>query len=205
MAWYTGMMRAMTKLQRGYESPGALYDMLIERYGLLGLMKWGARVDANVAASSAALGEAATQFHMALAGMFYGCTFCSRGHLYAANLYYFRDTGQLFPISEHDIVPLMDKRDSEIIAYLDEVLAASPEVSEFVVNAKRQLALAHDEVEPETDVDGHLAALNGSWDWITYCTVPVGYVEEVTPQAKIARDKALIARYQAARTAARGD
>lgn len=51
-----------------------------------------------------------------------GCEYCTFGHAYALELAYLKQTGQLFPLTEHDLVALCGQTEADIVNTLKPAL-----------------------------------------------------------------------------------
>src|SRR5262249_35192900 len=150
---------------------------------------------ALVERASIALGERDAQVVFSLSAMWYGCRFCSVGHMLAANLVHLRDTGLLFPIDEADVLVLRQQTDAEMRAWLAERLSAA----ELVVLQRRleRLSALSDGAKPVSAEDDAIAAALALWAVITECSVLFELpVERIPPLSAIAKDKALLDRYR---------
>ena len=147
------------------------------------------------------MSEGEAQTLIAFAALWRGCGFCSRGHLYAGNLYYFREHQQLFSFDEREFLNHQAIRDSEFPTLLRQRLD-SPRDQRILTLLLRLHELCVQDTEPEGDDDIMLMALARGWEWVGECTLRhANEFDTADPQASIARDKALIAAYKKARDA----
>lgn len=54
-----------------------------------------------------------------------GCEYCTFGHAYALELAYLKETGQLFPLTERDLVALCGQTEADIVNTLEQALIAA--------------------------------------------------------------------------------
>lgn len=171
--------------------------------GYLAWMKMGATV---IPVLSKAFGPTIGQHLIGIGAMWNGCTYCGRGHTMAGNLIHFKETGELFPLDEHDIIPLQRMTDAEIVERLKTILAA-PEHARALQLFLRQLELKNGTAGSPTPDDEALKLSIAAWDWTTECTIMLEH-EEVPVAAPISKDKENTRRYLEARAkerARRGD
>ena len=155
-------------------------EQCVQRYG---------PVEANVLIASGALWN--------------GCRFCSRSHLWNANLHYLRDSGTLFPIDDAEVPRLQRLSDEEVLQYITQRLHAGG----FAALAQRVERLFHlkiGDATGTTDDDPYLLAAIAAWDWMAECTIVVEE-DQAFPTDPVARDRALYARYLQARGRAKPD
>ena len=134
---------------------------------------------------------------VAVGAMWNGCRFCSRSHLWVANLYYLRDTGKLFPLDDAEVPRLQRLSDEEVLSYLKTRLTEGG-FADLARLVERQFHLKIGDYTGTTDDDPYLQAAIAAWDWMVECTIVVDE-DQVFPADAIARDRALCARYLQAR------
>jgi hypothetical protein len=185
----------VSKWQRGYAVPfGA---EMIYTMGFRGVAKAGKQLDQSAKAITKVFGDRDGQLLMGMAALWNGCTFCSVGHVYAANLYHFRDTGSLLPLDEREVTSLQRQRDREVIDELSQRFAAPlPRTATLLA---RQFALKSGSTNGVTEDDDGLRLALAAWDWLNECTITSDRAE-VPPLCILAKDKALLERYHAARS-----
>jgi hypothetical protein len=183
----------VSRWQRGYAVPfGA---EMIYTMGFRGLASAGKQLDASAKAITRVFGDRDGQLLMGMAAMWNGCTFCSVGHVYAANLYHFRDGGALLPLDEREVTGLQRQRDGEVVDELRRRFAEP--LPRTCALLSRQFELKRGAQDVTDDDDGLRLAL-AAWDWLNECTITSDQ-REVPPLCILAKDKALIERYRAAR------
>ncbi len=128
-----------------------------------------------------------------------GCIYCGYGHLYAHNLNVFQRTGKLFPLSEQEIEQYMRTRDEDLLDLVRSRLT-DPEFAEQRRLIERLYAARMDTLEPGNPEEDELLRLSiPYYSFINECSIVVE--EKGPPMGKVAKDKALIDRYQQARAA----
>jgi hypothetical protein len=184
----------VSRWQRGYAVPfGA---EMIMTMGFRGVARAGKQLDESANTIVRIFGERDGQLLMGMAAMWNGCTFCSVGHVYAANLYHFRERGELLPLDEREVTRLQRQRDSEVVDELRRRLADSLPRTWTLLS--RQFDLKSGNAAGTSDDDDGLRLALSAWDWLNDCTITAD-LAEVPPLCVLAKDKALIQRYRAAR------
>jgi len=110
-------------------------------------------------------------------GMWNGCRHCGVGHIYAANLVHFDETGELYPIAEVD-VPLLEEMTYEASMARVRELLAGEAFAEHLRVLERLYALRSG-AEPRGEEDRLLALALACWAWMNDCSVPVTYDMQV--------------------------
>lgn len=137
------------------------------------------------------------QILIGLAAMWNGCVFCSRGHVWAANLYHFRERGELFALDDAEVLPMQQLPDQEALARVLGTLAA-PEHARLRELIERQFHLKRGDATGESEEDRYLRVSIATWDWISECSIGT-QPDQVFPPDPIARDRDLCERYLRAR------
>lgn len=127
------------------------------------------------------------------AAVWNGCRFCSRGHIWAANLYHLRDTGELFPLDDADVHAMQRMPDEELLSKTLGLLQDS-QYARLRQLLQRQYHLKRGEAVGSTDEDDFLRAAIAAWDWMVECTIVVDDTGDV-PADPISSDRALLDRY----------
>lgn len=122
-----------------------------------------------------------------------GCRFCSRSHVWVANLYHLRDHNELFPIDDAEIPQLQKLTDPEILQILKEKLSA-PQYHKLRDLLERQYQLKYGNAVGQTPDDVYLQLVNSMWDFLNECSILVEE-DEVFPMDPIRKNRALTARY----------
>jgi hypothetical protein len=189
-----GAMNVLTRRTQGYSVD--FLPEVIRTHGLRGMVKFMGAVGKASGQFLSHYSERDAQALIAFAALWNGCAFCSRGHMLAANLYHFRDTGELFPIGETDVARLQRMTDPDALAAIREKLG--PGCAPLLALVERQYALKSGTAEGTTPDDDWLRGAIAIWDWLNECTI-VSNLDRVDPLAPIARDHGLRDRYDAAR------
>jgi hypothetical protein len=190
----------VSRWQRGYSVPfGA---EMIYTMGFRGVARAGKQLDESARRITQLFGDRDGQLLMAMAAMWNGCTFCSVGHVYAANLYHFREGGSLFPLDEREVTSLQRRRDGEVIEDLR--LRFATELPRTWALLLREFDLKSGRAAGSTPDDDGLRLALAAWDWLNECTITTDQAD-VPPLCILAKDKALIQRYRAARESSRQD
>lgn len=128
-----------------------------------------------------------------------GCVYCGYGHLYAHNLGYFQRTGQLFPIAEQDIEQFLQSNDDDFVAFARSRLAG-PQYAEKLQLFERLYEAQLQQPPTGHEQENDLLRLSISlYTYVNECSIVAE--ERGPPMGKVAKDKALIDRYQQARAA----
>jgi hypothetical protein len=181
--------------QRGYAVPFG--EEMINTLGFRGVAQAGKDLEASSQTVMRLFGDRDGQLLIGMAALWNGCTFCSVGHVHAANLYHLRDHGELFPLDEREVLPLQRLRDVEVMRRLREKFAA-PAFARTLALLVRQQELKTGTAADTTPDDEGLRLALAAWDWLNECTITTEVVD-VPPLCNLARDRQLRARYQAAR------
>lgn len=195
-------LRAMVELANivgrrteGYETP--FLATVLAEHGIVDGMSRLMKLAALMRAAEEHFGERDAHLLVGFASLFNACEFCSVGHVYAAALAEFDETGELYPIAETHVRPWLDKRDSEVLAEAEARLAR-----ERYDDARRWLRRLFELKagdEPKDTTDFLLVRLIAAYDWLNFCSVVPESDESVPPLSKRAKDGKLIQRYRAAR------
>lgn len=122
-----------------------------------------------------------------------GCRFCSRSHVWVANLYHLREHNELFPIDDAEIPQLQKLTDPEILQTLQEKLSA-PQYHRLWNLLERQYQLKYGNAIGQTPDDVYLQLVNSMWDFLNECSILVEE-DEVFPLDPIRKNRTLTARY----------
>ena len=197
-AWKRGLLTVMgwmAALTEGYNPVWS--SEIFATYSFRQAFRYTSRIFKVLGKMDKEFGEVATQFLAAMSATWNGCSYCSVGHLYAANLIYFKETGKLLPVSEASVPALRRLRDSDLRDTLNTLLDV-PGLESLRHLVARHGELRFDGVVPENDRDRLMVACHASWDWLNECTI-VFDQGHVPPLNAIGRQKALLAAYHDAR------
>jgi len=195
-------LRAMVELANfigrrteGYAVP--FLATVLQEHGILDGMSRLNALAGLMTAAEQDLGERDAHLLVGFASLFNACEFCSVGHVYAAALAEFDETGGVFPIDEADVRRWLDKRDHEVLGEAEARLAPKR-----YADSRRWLRRLYElkSGDAATDsVDRLLVRIVAAYDWLNFCSVTPDDEEHVPPLSKRAKDTKLIERYRAAR------
>lgn len=192
-------MVRVTKMLQGYTP--LFFDELIAMLGIAGFFKWAGLMGKAIEDLDKRWGHAIGQLLIGSAAMWNGCRHCGIGHTYAGNLVWFKEKGELFPLSERRIISMQKLRDEDALAEIERLLGQNhPEIFALY---ERLFLLKYGEAVPENDDDMLLLRTVAGWDLVNECSImtDVSDPNEVEPLSWVAKDKPLIARYREARDA----
>lgn len=177
-------------------------EEMIRTFGIGGYMRWAKAATTVLKELGGRYDDAIAQLLLGVAAMWNGCTWCGQGHIKAHNVMRFKESGELFPLDEADIIPLQRMRDEEVLARL-RVLLSDPKHATVLRLIERQYALKTLTAEGTTDDDEFLRASIAAWDWATECSIMVPSDVVVPATAPVGKDKETCQRYDEARARAR--
>ncbi|MBL9004220.1 MAG: hypothetical protein JNJ46_08240 [Myxococcales bacterium] len=191
-------IRALTEASEGYFA--AFDEEMIRSWGVRGFLKACAIMAKHWARIEKQFGVENAHMVAFYSSMWNGCTYCGYGHLYAHNLNYFQRTGQLFPMREDEIEVRMRATDEEILSWVRTHLSG-PEFGDKLRLIQRLYAVRMGSLEPGDAAEDEVLRLSiPFYSFINECSI---VVESLAPPiGRIAKQKALIERYQEARAAA---
>jgi hypothetical protein len=190
--------RALADLSIGYHV--TFDEELIRQHGISGFLKWGRTTEAAYAEIEKALGPEKAHLVAAFASFFNGCDYCAWGHLFATNLFYFERTGTLHPIDEQEVHGMMGLGDTAVLAELSKRLTG--DFADDLRLVLRQYELRDGASSgAASDEDRLLLKSIGLFEWVNECSITVN--APAPPMDRIARKKALLAAYEAARRPSR--
>ncbi len=177
---------------------GEFNEEMVRVLGVKGYFGWAGAASGSLDPLKAKYGGFTSQLLTGFVAMLNGCSYCGKGHLYAANLHYFQDRDQLWGLDENHVYWLQRQRDSEVMEYMRSVLADDKDAE--TLRLVERLFVIKTEVDhgPDTPDDPWLKAINGAWDWATECSITLSIVDVPALDA-IGKDGALVAKYRAAR------
>jgi hypothetical protein len=186
--------------QNGYRVPFS--GELLRTLGFARMMEFAKLSEPIMEEAVRVFGERDSQALCGMSALFNGCPYCSVGHLLAANLLHLREKDALFPLDEQDVPALRRMRDADIVTQVRQRLSATE--PRLLARIERALALRDETRVAEGEEDAALRALGGLWSIITECSVQFEVpASTIPPLDKIAKDKALRARYAALRSEAK--
>ncbi|MCB9700717.1 MAG: hypothetical protein H6711_02365 [Myxococcales bacterium] len=169
---FVSAMRALTKLSAGYDM-GPIQEEMVRTHGYRGtlrLMKLGADITTTLARS---VGDYTAQTLIGVAALWNGCRYCVIGHIYSANLHYFKESGRLGPLDEDSLIDLMYMTDEESFAVLKDTFAG-PEHARTWHLIERMYQLRFRDLDPAEGEDELLKATIAYWEWLNECTIILG-------------------------------
>lgn len=197
------VLDAISEAFLGFRPP--VNEEAMRTLGVGGYMRWSGATARVMKALAKHFGEAEAQYVIGFSGLWLGCGYCGAGHIHAGNLIVFRDRGVLTPLDDAALRELYDTADAEAMLRLEQLLA-DPAYARVLALVRRLYALRAG-ATPEGPDDAHLVAALACWDWVTECTIVFGFdaaMEKIPPLTPLARDRKLLARYDAARGAKTG-
>lgn len=188
---------AYSKKMYGDATPSFIAE-LIRTLGIKGFFEWGKQTDEVKAIMAAEWGSwFEGEMLLGFGAMWNGCTYCSRTHVAAGNVYFHKEKGKLFPISEDEILDLQLLQDDEVIGVLKDRLQ-DPEHERILRLLLRQVELKRMTVQPDGREDQLIQMATNAWDWATECSIVVNR-DPVPPISPIGKDRAAVDAYRAAR------
>ena len=201
---FISAMRALTRLSAGYDM-GPIHEEMVRIHGVRGslrLIKLGAEITSTL---SRAVGDYTAQTLIGVAALWNGCRYCVIGHVYSANLHYYKETGKVGPLDEESLIDLMYMTDEESYDALALVFSDPAQAATWRL-LDRMYQLRFRELTPREGEDELLKATLAYWEWLNECTIILGV--DATPGSVPALGymrptPELIQGYNAARRAAR--
>lgn len=201
-------IHAVNRRTLGYSAP--FLDEVVRQYGLRGALTRLTRVQEIAELLEARLGERDAHLLIGFASLWNGCSFCTLGHVHAANLAHFRDTGALLPLAEDELRRrMLADDDAALLAHLRDVLADQHAAT--LARLERQYQLKTGEVPhpallpgtaaATTPEDDLLALAITAYDWLNHCSLVGPETDELVALSPLQRDRDLRRRYAAARQA----
>lgn len=174
-----------------------LMPRIVERLGPVHAVRWMARNMPEYERILKLMGPIRCHLACVAASLLNGCAYCAYGHARPIQLYYFRNTGKLFPLDEHELIALSHVADEELTTRLEQALETAG-LREEIAMFRRLRALKFGGAIPESDDDRRLLHLIRMFDVLNSCGIDrlVPWDDAHDP---VARDKALQERYAQAR------
>lgn len=159
----------LIRITQGYWP--AFIRELVRTYGLAGMKQFGEVMERAVGGLSARFGDETGQVLIGMSAVWNGCAYCTIGHLYAANVLYFRRTGRLFPIDEREVPRWHAMTDERLEALTLERLAAD-EFDDLRRLLRRQFTLRREGPSAIADDDDKLIVdINAAWEIVNECSI----------------------------------
>jgi len=193
--WISAPMDWMGRLQNGYTVP--FIANVLSTYGFAGLTTLFPLLAEAEAEVNRRYGELSGRIVTSFSTLGNGCTFCLYGHLFAANLVYFEESGQLGPISETATAELGQMTDAEVGPFIEARLSDT-DWALAVPTLKRVLALRAGGA-PQDDEDVFLQEVLLAWSLINECSLQAPIDEAPPFDPRLARNRRLQRAYREAR------
>lgn len=177
----------LVRITQGYWP--AFTRELVRTYGLDGMRQWGEVVETTAKGLTERFGDENAQVVIGMSAVWNGCAYCTVGHLYAANILYFRRTGRLFPIDEREVPRWHTLTDERLEASTLERLA-DDEFKDLHRILSRQFQLRREgPAAVEDDDDRLIIGANAAWDLVNECSILVesGHIPPLHSAAARAR------------------
>jgi hypothetical protein len=124
----TGVLRGLTGALWG-DAP-FLIEEIVDHLGAAAALRWFMANLPTYESTMKKWGPMRTHLLCVEASLLNGCSYCMHAHAYAFQLHYFKETGKLFSLDEHQVIALRDRPDDELKATLQGALRASEVPSE---------------------------------------------------------------------------
>jgi hypothetical protein len=184
----------MGRLVQGYHTP--FITSLLQTYGIQGMSVLGPILESTMADLNVEAGECGGHLLAGLAAMGNGCLFCAYGHIYAANLLFFEETGSLGPLDEKELAQLVTMTDPTLSALLLERLDSSPWEA---LRPRVQRLFALRMGAPATPADQTLRLAIAAWSLITECSLQTSIHLAPPLHSRMARARRLQRAYRSFR------
>ncbi len=192
-------LRTMFEATEGYY--GAFDEEMIRHRGLGEYLKSLVYLSKHWIRLNKFFGVENTHILAFYSSMWNGCIYCGYGHLYAHNVNLFARTGQLFPLDEQELDEYVRTKDEDLLALVRERLS-TPDFAGQLRMIERLYAVRTGTLEPGNSEEDELLRLSiPYYSFINECSIVVD--QKGPPMGKVAKDKALLARYHQARAAAK--
>jgi len=174
-----------------------LMEDIVEQHGTVRSVAWFARNMPRYERILVRFGPIRTHLVTTALSLVNRCGYCSYGHAHAFQLHHFQRSGEVFPLSEQD---LLDRIGSDRNTILADVGAALDQagLADEIPWLDRTFELLDGTGEPDGQADEDLLHLAAMFDWLNAC----GIAAETEPDGAhepINKDTELRARYAAAR------
>ncbi|MBZ0119833.1 MAG: hypothetical protein K8H88_22785 [Sandaracinaceae bacterium] len=196
-------VRVLDAAWGAYAGYSTIYlEELCRTYGLSAMTKLLGEMGKATDVLAKQHGDVAAQTIVGMAGTWNGCRFCGAGHLLAANLLYYRETSELFPIDERDVLAMEMMTFEQLRSWLAERLDSQPRTRPVGRLVDRLLDLQMGDARVANDDDAMLKRALDLWTITNMCSTTVTFdldVDVVPALATVGKDKKLLKRYRAAR------
>jgi len=179
-----------------------LMSHIVEQNGGLASIRWFA---GNMPAYEKILknwGPIRTHIISVTTSLINGCPYCTFGHAYSFQLHHFKNTGELFPLSDKDILELSSLSPPEIVNELCKSLKLAG-LEEEVHFVKRTATLMNEpdhQTDKRNNEDKNILHLIGMFKMLNTCGIN-GNVSPDEAHDPINKNKELIENYQRSRAA----
>ena len=99
-----------------------------------------------------------------------GCPYCTYGHAYALQLHYFKETGQLLPVDENEMVAWHTLSEAEAIGQFRSLIQSSKLIGEHQTLG-RMLVLRQDNEQPASKEDDQILHLVKMFSFLNQCGI----------------------------------
>lgn len=199
--WQTRSLAAgfnwLGSLQNGYKTP--FIETMLRTYGVSAMPQLAPALQGALDALTEAHGERHAQAVVAFAALGNGCPFCSYGHLYAADLLHFEETGTLCPISPEAMLEARGWLDAEITGWITTSLTG-PIWGPIAATVLRQRELRGG-AAARSPMDETLLQVTAAWQLISECSLQHEITNAPPLHPRMARARRLQRAYRAARAA----
>jgi len=194
--WTAKLANLGSRLSEGYEV--AFMEEMVRTYGVVRLARHGLTLNAILVDLEARYGPVDSQLLLGFASFWEGCTYCSRGHVLAANLFHFRDTGELLDLQAADVLTLRRHPDEQILEELRGRFAGRPALWAAVQRQHQLLTGRGGDPQPDDPI---LEATLCMASWLAECTIVLVDSDTLPPalHRDVASDHELLDAYRRAR------
>jgi len=190
-----------TRVTQGYWL--AFLEELIRTFGVEGLEQIGEQNEEILGDLTQRWNAETAQIVVGMGALWNGCGYCGVGHIYAANLLYFRRTGELLPLDEREVPRLQRWTDNQVLEALDSRFTGPLEPTGALV--RRQYALKFGGDAARDEADALLLRACAAWDIVNECSIVV-QLDEVPPlHPAMAKARGVQRSYRARRRASRAN
>lgn len=193
---------ALDKSWQAYTGYSTIFmGEMIRTFGVKNALEVMGAMGKATSALEKSFGPIGAQLALGIAGTWNGCRFCGTGHLLAANLVHYRETGTLLPLDERMVLEFEKLSFEQMRARLQEIFSA-PEHAERAAMVDRLIALElGDAPRPDTS-DEALSLGIEVWSIVNECSTAITFdmdLDVVPALSTVAKDKALLRKYRIAR------